>query len=258
MSLSKAVAEQIQKRPIRASTLRQVKTPRLVAGDRLTRQEFERRYKAMPDVKKAELIEGVVYMPSPVRHPEHGRPHSTMVTWLGVYRAYTPLIDISDNATVRMDGINEPQPDALLFIDRKAIGGQKVGGASISPDSYIEGAPELVAEVAASTASYDLHDKFQAFQRNGVREYIVWSVEDGKIDWFRLRGGKYVRLRPDASGIIRSSAFPGLWLNVDAMLADDLARVLADLQEGLKSKEHAAFVKKLARKSRAKSKNQES
>lgn len=249
MSLSKAVVEQIQKRPARASTLRLVKTPRLEAGDRLTRQEFERRYEAMPDVKKAELIEGVVYMPSPVRHPEHGRPHASIVGWLMVYRAYTPFTDISDNATVRMDGINEPQPDAILFIDQQAV-----GGASISPDSYIEGAPELVAEVSASTASYDLHDKLQAFQRNGVREYIVWSVEDGKIDWFRLRGGKYLRVRPGADGIIRSSVFPGLWLNVNAMLADDLSCVLADLQEGLKSKQHAAFVKRLARKSRAKSK----
>ncbi|MGH9845075.1 MAG: Uma2 family endonuclease [Blastocatellia bacterium] len=243
----------MQKQPARVSSLRLVRPPRLEVGDRLTRLEFERRYEAMPDVKKAELIEGVVYMPSPVRHPEHGKPQSLIVTWLGVYRAYTPLTDFSDNATVRMDEINEPQPDALLFIDQKAVGGARIG-----PDHYIEGAPELIAEVAASSASYDLHDKLDAYQRNGVREYIVWRVEDGELDWFRLRGETYVRLRPGAGGITRSRVFPGLWLNVNALLADDLSRVLADLQKGLKSKEHGAFVKKLARKALTRSRIQES
>ena len=128
----------------------------LCAGDRLTRAEFERRYSAMPAVKKAELIEGVVYMPSPVSHQNHGRPHSMLIAWLGHYWAATPGVDVGDNATVRLDLENEPQPDALLRILPNC------GGQSRDEDSYIAAAPELIAEVAASSASYDLHDKLRA------------------------------------------------------------------------------------------------
>ena len=52
-----------------AKTTTGSKPPRILPlehGDHLTREEFERRYEAMPHVRKAELIEGVVYMPSPV------------------------------------------------------------------------------------------------------------------------------------------------------------------------------------------------
>ncbi len=137
--------------------------PPLEAGDRLTRAEFERRYKAMPGLKKAELIEGVVYMPSPVRLNRHGRPHARLITWLGIYEFNTEGVIVADNATTRLDMDNEPQPDAVLFID-PANGGQ----ARISVDDYIEKAPELVAEVASSSASYDLNDKLTAYRRNGV------------------------------------------------------------------------------------------
>jgi len=124
----------------------------LEPGDHLTREEFERRYDAMPQVKKAELIEGVVHMPSPVRFHRHGAPQVDLVTWLGVYQAYTLGVRAGDNSTVRLDLDNEPQPDALMIIE-PTHGGQVV----ISPDDYIEGAPELVAEIAASRVSFDLH-----------------------------------------------------------------------------------------------------
>lgn len=146
-----------------------VAIPPLEPGDRLTREEFERRYYAMPNLKKAELIEGVVYMPSPVRLDRHGAPHAELVAWLVVYKSVTPGVRCADNTTVRLDETNEPQPDALLMID-PARGGQ----ARISTADYVETAPELVAEVAASSASYDLHTKLGAYLRNGVREYIVW------------------------------------------------------------------------------------
>ena len=123
------------------------KTPPLENGDRLTRIEFERRYAAMPNLKKAELIEGVVYVPAALRFRSHAEPHSRIMTWLGVYQAFTPGIKIGDNPTVRLDLDNAPQPDAALIID----GGQ----ARISTDDYIEGAPELVVEIAASSATYD-------------------------------------------------------------------------------------------------------
>lgn len=215
--------------------------PPLESGDRLTRHEFERRYTAMPDTKKAELIEGVVYLASPLRFRSHGKPHGDLIIWLGTYKVATPGIELADNATVRLDLENEPQPDVVLLIDEK-LGGQ----ARISNDDYIEGAPELVAEVAASSASIDLHDKKRAYRRNGVQEYIVWQILDNKLDWFSLQNGEYLPLKANADGVIKSQIFLGLWLALPALLAGDMTKVLAVLQEGLNSTEHATFVKKLS------------
>jgi len=214
--------------------------PPLEFGDRLTRDEFERRYEAMPDLKKAELIEGVVYMPSPVRMYRHGIPQSRLITWLGVYHAATRGTEAADNTTARLDLDNEPQPDAMLLI-HPACGGQ----AKISGDDYVEGAPELVAEVASSTASYDLHTKMYVYRRCGVKEYIVWRVIDRAIDWFVLTGGDYERMLADADGLYKSRVFPGLWLDAEAMLASDLAGVLARLQTGITSREHVEFMQRL-------------
>jgi len=216
------------------------KVPPLENGDVLTRAEFERRYEAMPHLKKAELIEGVVYVPSPVRHRAHSHPHIHLTGWLVQYEAGTPGVEAGDNGTIRLDLDNEPQPDALLFID-PACGGQ----ARIDADDYIEGAPELVAEVASSSASYDLHVKLRVYRRNGVREYIVWRVLEQELDWFVLRDGQYARLSVDAEGLLKSEVFPGLWLDPAALLRGDLATVLAVVQRGLASPEHAAFVARL-------------
>ena len=212
----------------------------LEPGDRLARDEFERRYDAMPGLKKAELIEGVVYMPSPVRLRRHGQPHFHLVGWLATYTAATPGAMGGDNSTARLDRTNDSQPDAVLLID-PARGGQ----ARISIDDYIEAAPELVAEIAASTASYDLHTKLDVYCRNGVREYVVWRVLDGQIDWFVLRQGQYQRLVPGSDGLLCSEVFPGLWLDPAALLRGDLAGVLAVLQRGIASAAHAAFVARL-------------
>jgi Uma2 family endonuclease len=216
------------------------RVPELVAGDRLTRDEFERRYHAMPHVKKAELIEGMVYMPSPVRTGLHGRPHVVLATWIGTYMTSTPGTEAAGNATVRLDLENEPQPDVFLRL-LPAAGGQ----SPTSADDYVEGAPELAAEVTASTASYDLHPKKRAYLRNGVREYVVWRTQDEALDWFVLRAGRYARLRPEPDGLLRSPTFPGLWLDPAALLAGDYPRVLLVLQQGLASPEHAAFVARL-------------
>ncbi|WP_416670650.1 Uma2 family endonuclease [Egbenema bharatensis] len=213
--------------------------PPLESGDRLTRQEFERRYHAMPHLKKAELIEGVVYVPSPLRFEPHAEPHGQLITWLGVYQAMTGGVRMGDNPTVRLDLDNEPQPDAVLLIS-DAVGGQ----SRLSSDGYIEGAPELVAEVAASSAAYDLYDKKNAYRRNGVQEYIVWQVLDQKLDWFVLRGGEYIAQETNVD-IIRSEGFPGLWLAVTALLDGDMTKVLATVQEGIRSPEHEAFVQRL-------------
>ncbi|MFO5527900.1 MAG: Uma2 family endonuclease, partial [Cuspidothrix sp.] len=120
--------------------------PPLENGDKLTRHEFERRYHAMPNLKKAELIEGVVYMASPVRAKQHGKPHARIMGWLIAYEAATPGVESLDNTTILLDTDNEPQPDALLRIE---TGGQ----SRINKDDYVEGAPELIVEIAASSAS---------------------------------------------------------------------------------------------------------
>ena len=217
--------------------------PHLESGDRLRRAEYERRYQAMPWVKKAELIEGVVYMGSPVRHRSHSKPHGMIIGWLAQYIVATPGTDLGDNATVRLDLDNEPQPDALLRIE------PEVGGHSrVSEDDYIEGPPELVIEIAASSASYDLHDKLHAYRRNMVQEYLVWRIYDERIDWWRLDEGEYQPLIADGNGIIHSQVFPGLALYTPALLKGDLGAVLATLQSTLSIEEHTAFVARLAEK----------
>ena len=104
-----------------------------------------------------------------------------------------------------------------------------------------------MAEVASSSVSIDLTTKLHVYRRNGVREYVVWRVLDRAVDWFVLRDGQYARLVPDEEGLLRSEIFPGLWLDVPALLRGDVAGVLAAVQRGLTSLEHNAFVVHLSR-----------
>ncbi|WNZ23872.1 Uma2 family endonuclease [Leptolyngbya sp. NK1-12] len=217
------------------TTEKLTKLPPLESGDRLSRSEFERRYAAMPALKKAELIEGVVYVASPLRAKAHGKPHSAIITWLGTYSAATPSVGCYDNPTIRLDADNEPQPDAVLRLEQ--------GGRSwISNDDYIEGAPELIVEIAASSASYDLHDKLRVYRRNGVQEYIVWRTYSQQIDWFYLEAEEYQPLAAGSDQVMRSRQFPGLWLAAEALLAGNLTEVLNQLQQGIASSEHRKFL----------------
>ncbi len=213
--------------------------PPLQSGDRLTRAEFERRYQAMPHLKKAELIKGVVYVGSPVASQYHGDPHFDFITWLGHYRAPTPGVKGDDNSTVRLDDESEPQPDGLLRIL------QSHGGRTFIENGYLVGGPELAGEVSASSASYDLHDKLDVYREHGVQEYVVWRVYEAAIDWFVLRRGQYERLPLTSDGLYQSEVFPGLWLDRAAMIRGDMARVIQVVQEGVASPEHAAFVARL-------------
>lgn len=217
-----------------------VNTAPLESGDRLTRPEFERRYTNAPEIHKAELIEGVVYVASPVRATRHSSPHALIMAWLIGYWTATPGVDPHIDATVRLDEDNEPQPDALLRIKSEAI-----GNSIISADDYIEGAPELVVEIAASSASYDMNAKLNAYRRNGVKEYIVWQIYENKLDWFILKDSLYIPLEPDASGVIRSQVFPGLWLAVESLRERNLQQLIAVLQQGLQTPEHQEFVQRL-------------
>lgn len=208
--------------------------PLLETGDRLTRDEFERRYERMAHLKKAELIEGTVYMPPPIRAEKHALPHNKLGTWLGMYASETPGIGCFDNSTVRLDLDNEPQPDLVLM---KLPG--KGGQARISEDDYIEGAPELVVEIVGSSRAYDLHQKKGAYRRNGVREYLAWVTDENRLLWWELREGEYEEIAPQADGMLRSGVFPGLWLDTGALLRGDMKVVLAALRRGLNSAEHA-------------------
>jgi len=220
------------------ATTKSVNIPPLENGDRLSRSEFERRYQAMPNHQKAELIAGIVYMASPLRITQHGNPHARIMTWLGSYWAVTPGIELGNNSTVQLDQYNEPQPDALLRI-------QTGGQSTVNEDGYVEGAPELIVEIAASTVSLDLHQKLEIYQLHQVQEYLVWRVEDEQLDWFQLKQGKYLKLQPDIEGVLYSQMFPGLWLDQNALLTENLAKVLRVLQKGLASGEHQSFVEKL-------------
>ncbi|MEM7771619.1 MAG: Uma2 family endonuclease [Cyanobacteria bacterium P01_A01_bin.37] len=200
--------------------------PPLENGDRLTRSEFEHRDQAMPHIKKAELIENTVFIASPLRAKGHGKPHAHIMGWLVAYEAATPGVDALDNPTVRLDMDNEPQPDALLRIEQ---GGQ----STIGKDDYVEGAPELIVEIAGSSASLDLGAKLNVYRRNQVQEYLVWRVYDSELDWFQLSDGQYIPIGADADNIARSVIFPGLWLDTTALISGHLSQVFDVLQQGL-------------------------
>jgi Uma2 family endonuclease len=197
--------------------------PLLENGERLHSREFLRRFERMPEVKKAELIEGIVYMGSPVSR-RHASADGLIQLWLGAYASRHADLEALPNATVLLDAENTVQPDALLRLLPEH------GGLSRETESgYITGPPELVVEIAASSASIDLGDKLRAYCRNGVREYVVWRIAEGRLDWFCLEEEEYQAQAPDAQGLLHSRVFPGLRLPVAAMLDGDSAKVLAAL-----------------------------
>ncbi len=217
--------------------------PLLRHGDRMDREEFERRWDALPELKNAELIEGVVYMAAALSS-KHGVPHFSLQGWLYLYQAQTRGVIGADNASVRFDRRNMPQPDALLRIESE-LGGQ----SRDTSDGYFEGGPELVAEISRSSKSLDLGVKKAVYQKHGVREYIVWRVDDKALDWFILRDGEYAALSPDADGVLKSEVFPGLWLDSEALIAGDSSKVVRIAQLGIGSPDHTAFVAELQNRS---------
>jgi len=202
--------------------------PLLENGDHLSASEFLRRYEAMPEVKKAELVQGIVTMASPVRTDVHGKPDNLIQTWLGLYAANRPHVDAATNATLRLGPDDVPQPDAVLFRDA-----DHGGKAALDEKGYLAGPPELVVEIAASGVSQDAREKLVSYRRAGVAEYLLWRVQDAEIDWFALEEDEYRPLAPGGDGVVRSRAFPGLWLNVPAALDGDRAAVLETLRRGM-------------------------
>jgi len=206
----------------------------------LSRCEFERRFDATPNLKKAELIDGVVYVQGPVSFVDHAGPHFDLIGWFGNYAVATPGIEGGSSSSIRLDERNEPQPDGCLLIQP-----QYGGRVQVDAEGYIVGGPELVGEIAASSVSYDLHDKLRAYLRNQVQEYVVWRVWDKSIDWFILRDGNFERQPLNAQGYYQSMVFPGLWLDPNALITGDMVKVMQVLQQGLATPEHADFVERL-------------
>ena len=197
----------------------------LESGEFMHSREFLRRYERMPQVKKAELIEGVVYMGSPVSI-HHGKPDALIRAWLVTYASRQPETEVCANTTVILDAENTVQPDALL---RRLP--EHGGLTRVNDDGYLTGPPELVVEVAASSASIDLRDKRRAYCRNGVCEYLVWLVAEARMEWFCLEDDEYRPQLPDAEGVLHSRAFPGLRLPVAPPLAGELERGVASISD---------------------------
>jgi Uma2 family endonuclease len=221
----------------RSQTQRPAAVPLLHNGDHLTQPEFHRRYEAYPGKEKFELIGGIVYMSSPLRMP-HSDYDDEVGFALGLYRRATPGVQVLHNASVILSLTSEPQPDLALRIVPE-FGGQ----SGDTPDQYIAGPPELLIEIAYSTWAIDMHQKKLDYQRAGVLEYVVVCIEDQELHWFNFKTGRPIR--PDAQGIYRSRVFPGLWIDGPALLARKSARIARIVRQGLKSPEHAAFVKRL-------------
>jgi Uma2 family endonuclease len=214
--------------------------PPLEAGQRLDQPTFHERYEAMPPNTRAELVGGVVYMPSPMRG-DHGVTSRMAAGWLFNYQLKTPGISGEDGCTVELTDQGEPQPDHMLRLPAK-LGGK----TRINETGYLSGPPELVVEVARSSRDYDLKQKKADYERAGVREYLVIELDPNRIHWFMRRGERFGQMRPGPDGIYRSKVFPGLWLDAEALFAEDLDRLIEILEQGLATPEHAAFVAKLA------------
>jgi Uma2 family endonuclease len=213
-------------------------------GAHLSAFEFIRRYDAMPEVKKAELVNGIVYMASPIQLDQHGEPDALIQTWLGTYGIATFGVKHATNSTTRLGPDDVPQPDALLRI-LPECGGQ----ARLDAKGYLQGAPELVIEVAASSTSIDAREKLASYRRAGVREYLLWRTMDQAVDWWLLENDEYHPLPAGTDRIIHSRVFPGLWLDVAALIARDGVKLMAKLREGLESAEHAGFEADLRKRS---------
>lgn len=211
--------------------------PELESGDHLDQRAFHDRYEQMPPGFRAELIGGVVYVPSPAKR-QHAVPDGRLNGWMALYQSLTPGTEFVPNITTILGTDCELQPDGVLVI----LNGQ----SRFREDDYLVGPPELVAEVASSTASYDLHSKKRDYERYGVTEYLVIVARQRRVVWFVRENGSFVEMTPDAGGLLKSRVFPGLWLDAEAFLSNDYAKVLATLQDGVKSDAHAEFVRKLS------------
>jgi hypothetical protein len=215
-------------------------------GEHLDAEEFLRRYEASPEVKKAELIQGRVYMAIPVSTEHHGLPENILQGWVSLFSSATPGVEGVTNSTVCLGFKNVPQPDVFLQL-RPEYGGQ----SHIDEKGYTVGPPELAVEIAASSSNIDSHEKRDAYLEAGIREYLLWRTFDQQVDWWFLQERQYLPIQPDARGVLRSKIFPGLWLDSVALLKRDRSRIIECLQEGIASPEHKRFLDELAKRAQS-------
>ncbi len=215
--------------------------PWLESGDRLTRSEFLRRWEACPEIKHAELLEGIVYVnAAAIRARHHGLPQQIISEWLGHYRQATPKVLVIGSSTIDLGDDDAPEPDAVMFINQTTL-----GSCHIDEEGYLVGPPELVIEIAASTESKDLGVKKRVYENAGIREYLVWRTVESGVDWFELVDGRYQKKSAHIDGLLKSEVLPGLWLDVEALLRFDVDQMVKQLQPGLQSEDHDSFVKRL-------------
>jgi Uma2 family endonuclease len=210
--------------------------PPLRVGDHLTRDEFLHRWEAMPDLKHAELLDGVVYMPSPVAH-RHNSLHFEIGGWLWQYAAATPGCEGGTEGTWLIAADSAPQPDLSLRL--------LTSGLSRVVNGLVTGAPELAVEISYSSTARDLGIKSDIYRRHGVREYLVILAQENDVLWREAVKGRYRKFMPDSNGVLRSTVFPGLSLDTAALWSRDWPQVRACLEENLATPEHAAFVRRL-------------
>jgi hypothetical protein len=216
----------------------------LASGDHLTRDEFMRRWEAHPEIKHAELIDGIAYLSERVS-VEHGEMHGAVGGWLGVYRTFTPGTASGNNSTLCfLDDVAQPDTNLRIL--------PECDGRSWVEEKYLHGSPELLAEICLSSASYDLHTKLKSYQASRIPEYLAVLLYEEEIRWHVLVDGRYQLLPPDPDRIWRSRVFPGLWLDGAALLKGNMTQVLARLQDGLNSPEHNRFVEDLGRRRQTK------
>lgn len=199
-------------------------TPPLESGDVLDAHEYWRRYCAAFGKLKAERINGKVYVMSPLRAVHHGNPHAILCHWLGSYSMHDPELVVSDNATIRMNTDNDPQPDLCLL--------RVQGQTRFDDEGYIVGAPEMIVEIAGSSASYDFGEKREVYEAAGVGEYLVFEAIGGRIEWWRLESGRFVEIQPEG-GIYKSVLFPGLWLDAEALRSANSLKLIGTMQQGM-------------------------
>ena len=217
--------------------------PVLHAGDHLDAETFLRRWEGMPELKRAELVEGRAYlMPSPVSEM-HGQPHDVVMQWIAAYRRLTPGLAGLVDTTLVIDDETVLQPDYQLNLPQAA--GGRTGRTA---KGYVTGAPELVVEIAHSTESMDLHEKREIYRRAGVAEYLVWRTHEAAIDWWSNAGDAWRPIEPDGQGVRYSRVYPGLATSNEMLLAGDLGRLAEAIERacaGPCRDEHAALRERL-------------
>ena len=199
----------------------------LQPGDRLDHQTFMARYAAMGDSVWAERIAGRVRLMSPLRAVQHGNPHALLALWLGFYAAQFDGLTVSDNATVILDADNDVQPDLCLYRQEGRVRTNELG--------YLVGPPELIIEVAGSSADYDLHQKKDLYLQTGVVEYLVYKTPRQTIHWWSRQSNQWITVRPDADRVWDSRLFSGLALDEVGLQTDSGKRILRTLQKGIAS-----------------------